>query len=127
VGADVIVALHFAFVAFVVLGGLLALRWPRVIWLHIPAVIWGAVIEFTGWICPLTPLENRLRRASGETGYQGDFIAHYILPVLYPNGLTRTDQLVLGGVALAINVVIYTFVAVRRRRSGTQRHMIVHR
>jgi Protein of Unknown function (DUF2784) len=116
VGADLIVALHFAFVAFVVLGGLLALRWPRVIWLHIPAVIWGAVIEFTGWICPLTPLENRLRRASGETGYQGDFIAHYILPVLYPNGLTRTDQLVLGGLALALNVVVYTFVAVRRRR-----------
>ena len=115
-GADLIVALHFAFVAFVVLGGLLALRWPRVIWLHIPAVIWGAVIEFTGWICPLTPLENRLRRASGETGYQGDFIAHYILPVLYPNGLTRTDQLVLGGLALALNVVVYTFVAVRRRR-----------
>jgi hypothetical protein len=116
VGADVIVALHFLFVAFVVLGGLLALRWPRVIWLHVPAVIWGALIEFTGWICPLTPLENRLRRASGESGYQGDFIAHYILPVLYPNGLTRTDQLMLGGLALAINVVIYTFVARRRRR-----------
>ena len=78
-------------------AALLALRWPRVIWLHVPAVIWGALIEFTGWICPLTPLENRLRRASGEAGYQGDFIAHYILPVLYPNGLTRTDQLVLGG------------------------------
>ena len=70
-GADLIVALHFAFVVFVVLGGLLALRWPRVIWLHMPAVIWGALVEFTGWICPLTPLENRLRRASGETGYRG--------------------------------------------------------
>ena len=115
-GADFIVALHFLFVAFVVLGGLLVLRWPRVIWLHVPAVIWGALVEFTGWICPLTPLENRLRRASGETGYQGDFIAHYILPVLYPNGLTRTDQLVLGGLALAINIVIYAFVAVRHRR-----------
>lgn len=113
--ADAVVALHFAFVVFVVLGGLLALRWPRIIWLHGPAVIWGALIEFNGWICPLTPLENRLRRAAGEAGYQGDFVAHYILPVLYPNGLTRTDQLVLGGLALAINVAIYTLVAVRRR------------
>jgi hypothetical protein len=117
--ADVIVALHVAFVAFVVLGGLLALRWPRIVWLHVPAVVWGALIEFTGWICPLTPLENRLRRASGAAGYQGDFIAHYILPVLYPNGLTRTDQLMLGGLALALNVVIYAVVAVRhRRRTG---------
>ena len=115
--AELIVAVHFAFVMFVVLGGLLALRWPRVAWIHLPAVIWGVLIEFTGWICPLTPLENRLRRASGEAGYQGDFIAHYILPVLYPDGLTRTDQLMLGGVALAINVAVYAFVIVRHRRS----------
>ncbi len=122
-----IVALHFVLLrrSSSVLGGLLALRWPRVVWLHVPAVIWGALVEFTGWICPLTPLENRLRRASGETGYQGDFIAHYILPALYPNGLTRTDQLVLGGMALALNVVIYT----SRGRSAVadraaQRHMI---
>ena len=114
--ADAIVALHFAFVVFVVLGGLLVLRWPRVVWLHVPAVVWGALVEFTGWICPLTPLENRLRRAAGETAYQGDFIAHHILPVLYPNGLTRTDQLVLGGAALALNAVIYGFAFVRRRR-----------
>ena len=114
--ANLIVALHFAFVVFVVLGGLLALRWPRVTWLHVPAVIWGALVEFTGWICPLTPLENRLRRAQGETGYQGDFIAHYILPALYPNGLTRRDQLMLGGLALAINVAIYAVVFVRHRR-----------
>ena len=115
-GADAIVALHFAFVIFVVLGGLLVFRWPRVVWLHIPAVIWGALVEFTGWICPLTPLENRLRTDAGETGYQGDFIAHYILPVLYPNGLTRKDQLVLGGAALALNAAIYAFAFVRRRR-----------
>lgn len=118
-GADVIVALHFAFVVFVVLGGLLVLRWPRVAWLHVPAVIWGALVEFTGWICPLTPLENRLRRAAGETGYQGDFIAHHILPVLYPNGLTRMDQLVLGGVALAINIVIYGAAIVRQAQKGS--------
>ena len=114
--ADLIVLLHFAFVVFVVLGGLLALRWPRVIWLHVPAVIWGAVVEFTGWICPLTPLENRLRAAAGESGYERDFIAHYILPALYPNGLTRNDQLMLGGIALAINVAIYAVVITRKGR-----------
>lgn len=114
--ADLIVLLHFAFVVFVVLGGLLALRWPRVVWLHVPAVIWGALVEFTGWICPLTPLENRLRAAAGESGYEGDFIARYILPALYPNGLTRNDQLMLGGIALAINVAIYTVVITRKGR-----------
>ena len=114
--ADLIVLLHFAFVVFVVLGGLLALRWPRVVWLHVPAVIWGALVEFTGWICPLTPLENRLRAAAGESGYEGDFIAHYILPALYPNGLTRNDQLMLGGIALALNVAIYTVVITRKGR-----------
>ena len=80
--------------------------------------IWGALVEFSGWICPLTPLENRLRRASGEAGYQGDFIAHYILPALYPEGLTRADQLVLGGIAIAINVAMYALVIVRHRRSA---------
>ena len=115
--ANLIVAIHFAFVLFVVLGGLLALRWPRIAWVHVPAVVWGALVEFTGWICPLTPLENRLRAAAGETTYRGDFIAHYILPVLYPNGLTRQDQLMLGALALAINVAIYTVVFVRHRRS----------
>lgn len=123
--AELIVAVHFAFVVFVVLGGLLALRWPRAAWIHLPAVIWGVLIEFTGWICPLTPLENRLRRASGEAGYQGDFIAHYILPVLYPDGLTRTDQLMLGGVAChqrcRVRVCHRPPSAIQR-----QRHMIWH-
>jgi hypothetical protein len=115
--ADLIVLIHFAFVLFVVLGGLLALRWPRIAWLHVPAVIWGALVEFTGWICPLTPLENRLRAAAGEANYEGDFIAHYILPALYPNGLTRSDQLMLGGIALAINIAIYA-VVINRRGKG---------
>jgi hypothetical protein len=114
--ANLIVLIHFAFVVFVVLGGLLAMRWPRAAWLHVPAVIWGALVEFTGWICPLTPLENRLRAAAGEASYEGDFIAHYILPALYPNGLTRSDQLMLGGLALGINVAIYAVVIVRHRR-----------
>jgi hypothetical protein len=95
-------------------------------WVHVPAVIWGALVEFTGWICPLTPLENRLRRAGGESGYERDFIAHYILPALYPDGLTRNDQLVLGGIALAVNVAIYTLVLARHRRVRRQRHMIGH-
>ena len=114
--ADLVVGVHAMFVAFVVVGGLLALRWPWVAVLHLPAAIWGALIEFQGWICPLTPLENRLRRSAGETGYQGDFIAHYVLPVLYPNGLTRRDQLVLGGIALTINIAIYAVVLARHRR-----------
>lgn len=114
--ADIIVVLHFTFVVFVVLGGLLALVWPRVIWIHVPAVVWGALVEFTGWICPLTPLENRLREAAGATAYEGDFIAHYILPMLYPDGLTRTDQLMLGTIALSINVAIYSLVFLRHRR-----------
>jgi hypothetical protein len=119
--ANLIVLVHFAFVVFVVLGGLLALRWPRAAWLHVPAVIWGALVEFTGWICPLTPLENRLRAAAGETSYEGDFIAHYILPALYPNGLTRSDQLMLGGLALGLNVAIYAVVIVRHRKGqGTR-------
>jgi hypothetical protein len=113
-------------VIFVVLGGLLVLWWPRLSWLHIPAVIWGVLIEFAGWICPLTPLENRLRSQQGEATYQGDFIAHYILPVLYPNGLTRRDQLFLGGLALALNVGIYTWIVVkhRRLRAKDKRHKI---
>ena len=116
--ADLIVVVHFLFVLFVVFGGLLAFRWPRIIWLHIPAVIWGVLIEFAGWICPLTPLENRLR-GTGEAGYQGDFIAHYILPVLYPEGLTRRVQWLLGVTALAINLAIYLWIFVRHRRSHT--------
>jgi hypothetical protein len=116
--ADLIVLVHFGFVIFVVLGALLVLRWPRVAWLHVPAVMWGALVEFTGWICPLTPLENRLRQASGESTYRGDFIAHYILPTLYPNGLTRRDQLALGAIALAVNIAIYTVVVIRHRRSA---------
>jgi len=114
--ADLVLFLHFLFVVFVVCGGALALRWPRIAWLHVPAVAWGVLVEFTGWICPLTPLENRLRHAQGESGYQGDFIAHHILPMLYPNGLTRRDQIVLGGLALCLNAFLYVLVYSRHRR-----------
>jgi Protein of Unknown function (DUF2784) len=105
--ADLVVLVHSAFVLFVVLGGLLALRWPRAAWLHLPAVLWGAGIEFMAGICPLTPLENHLRRLGGEAGYRGGFVEHYVLPVLYPDGLTRGVQLGLGTFVLILNVVVY--------------------
>ena len=118
--ADLIVLLHVLFVLFVVCGGVLALWWPRIIWIHVPAVVWGVLIEFFGWICPLTPLENRLRRAQGDAGYEGDFIAHYILPLLYPGGLTRGRQFVLGVLALSINLAVYSLVFARHRRSAAK-------
>ena len=118
--ADLLVALHLAFVLFVVLGGLLVLRWHRLGYIHVPAVIWGAGIEFTGRICPLTPLENAMRVRAGEPGYSGSFIEHYILPVLYPTGLTRTVQLVLGAIVVLINVGVYWQVL--RSRSPTTPH-----
>ena len=114
--ADAVVVLHAAFVLFVVLGGLAALRWPRAAWLHLPAALWGAGIEFAGGICPLTPLENRLRRLGGEAGYEGGFVEHYLWPVLYPSGLTREVQVALGLAVLAVNVAVYATVIRRQCR-----------
>jgi len=114
--AAAVVVLHLLFVLFVVLGGLLALRWPRAAWVHLPAAVWGVAVEFTGWFCPLTPLENRLRELAGLETYESDFIGRYALPLLYPEGLTREVQLLLGGIALGVNVLIYTRVIVRARR-----------
>jgi uncharacterized protein DUF2784 len=118
--ADLLVVLHLLFVAFVGLGGLLVLRWARVAWLHLPAALWGMGIELTGRICPLTPLEQELRRRAGESAYQGDFVSHYLLPVLYPRGLTRGSQLVLAALVLGINLAIYS-VVLRRRRATAPR------
>jgi hypothetical protein len=115
--ADAVLVAHLAFVLFVTLGGLLVLKWRRLAWLHIPAAAWGATIEFAGWICPLTPLENDLRARAGQSGYEGDFIARYLMPVVYPDGLTRQDQLLLGSAALAINLAIYVWLL----RQGGQR------
>jgi hypothetical protein len=114
--ADLTVILHFLFILFVVFGGLLALRWRWLPWIHLPAAAWGGFVELTGRICPLTPLENRLRRAAGSAGYEGDFIEHYLLPVIYPAGLTREIQFALAAMLVAINVVIYAVVW--RRRVG---------
>jgi uncharacterized protein DUF2784 len=102
-----VVLVHAAFVLFVVVGGLLIIRWPRVIWLHVPAVAWGVLIEYADWICPLTPLENALRERAGLPAYSGDFIGEHVLPLLYPEHLTRMTQLGLGTLALVINAVIY--------------------
>lgn len=105
--ADLLVVLHAAFVAFVVAGGLLVLRWRRLAWLHLPVAVWGALISFTGWVCPLTPWEQRLRRLGGEAGYRGGFIDHYLLPVLYPEGLSRGHQIVLGLLVILVNAAVY--------------------
>jgi hypothetical protein len=114
--ADILVVLHLAFVLFALLGGLLVYRWPRWAWLHVPAFAWGAVIEFNDWICPLTPLEQRFRAAAGEGGYSGGFVEHYLLPMLYPEGLTREIQLGLGLLVLGVNAVVYGAWLWRMRR-----------
>lgn len=115
--ADVTVIAHFAFVLFAVFGGFLVLKWKRCAWIHVPVVLWAALIEFTGWICPLTPLENWLRAQAGTGGYSSSFIEHYILPVLYPTQLTRQLQITLGLVVLGINLGIYGWV-LRRAAKG---------
>jgi uncharacterized protein DUF2784 len=117
--ADIVVVLHLAFVLFVLLGGLLVLRWRWVAYLHVPAAIWGALIELAGWVCPLTPLENRLRTAAGGMAYEGDFVEHYILPVLYPVALTRNIQLLLGCLVLGLNLGIYGYLLRRSATNGT--------
>lgn len=116
--ADLVVLAHFAFVIFVIAGALLLLhsRWWAV--LHVPAFLWGALIEFRGWICPLTPLENALRVRAGQAGYTGGFIAHYITPILYPAGLTRRIEVVLGTLVLVGNLLLYWWVWHRPKSAG---------
>ena len=112
--ADVLVVVHGAFVLFVVAGGLTVLwrRWMA--WVHLPCAAWGAAIEFGGWICPLTPWEQSLRRQAGAAGYSGGFIEHYLIPLIYPAGLTRGLQIALGVVVLVANVAVYARVFARR-------------
>lgn len=114
--ADAVLLLHLAFILFVVFGALLVWRFRRLAWLHLPAVTWAGVIEVTGWVCPLTPLENHLRRLGGEVGYAGGFIEHYLLPVIYPPGLTHDIQLGLGLAVTAINGLAYGWLLFRARR-----------
>ena len=114
--ADFVVLVHALFIAFVVFGGLLTLRWPRAKWAHLPVAAYGAAIELIGWTCPLTPLEKSLRLAAGGVDYRGGFIEHYLIPLIYPAGLTPRVQLVLGMLVLVINVLVYGIVALRRRQ-----------
>ena len=108
--ADVIVLIHFCFILFVIFGGLLALKWRKFIWLHIPAMTWGILIEFSGWICPLTTLENELDRNNKAEAYSTGFIEHYIIPIIYPEGLTRDIQVILGIALIVFNLFIYTLL-----------------
>jgi len=118
--ADFIVLIHFVFVVFAVFGGVLVARWRRVAPVHLAAVVWAALIEFSGWICPLTPLENWLREKSSGAVYHTDFVAHYILPILYPEGLTRAAQIALGTLVILINLGIYGW-AFRRKGEHSAR------
>ena len=115
--ADTVLVVHLAFVAFVVLGAALVALWPKLLLLHVAAVAWGVLVELSGLICPLTPLEVHLRQLGGEAGYSGGFIQHYVAGVLYPAGLTRTVQVWLGIAAAAFNVGVYSCIILRKRRS----------
>jgi len=125
IAADAVVLLHLAFILFVLFGAWCVLRWKWMAWLHPPAVLWGAGVEFFGWICPLTPLEQRLRETAGQQGYSGGFVEHYVVPVMYPVGLTPTIQLWLGIFVVALNIALYSFVLVRWRRR--RRHAVGRR
>ena len=118
--ADATVIVHLAFVAFVVCGGVLALRWRRVAWFHLPAAAWGAWVEFAGWVCPLTPLENWLRQRGGEAVYASSFVERYLLPVLYPSSLSRDAQWALGALVILVNAVVYAVVLRSRRKQRTR-------
>lgn len=120
--ADSVVVFHLAFIVFVLAGGLLVLRWKWLAIVHLPSMIWGAVVEFFHLYCPLTPLENRLRAMAGEQGYAGGFIEHYVLALIYPSGLTPQVQLWLGSVVVLVNGLVYGILAAqlfRLRRSSS--------
>ena len=117
VTADLLVLLHLAFIIFVIAGGLAVLKWQWMAWLHLPAAAWGALIEFRGWVCPLTPLEKNLRRLAGEEGYSEGFIEHYLLQIVYPPGFTRDIQVGLGIAVILINMLIYGVLLYRSLRS----------
>lgn len=117
--ADLVLVVHGLFIVFVVAGGFLALRWPRVAWIHLPLAAWGAWVELANEVCPLTPLENSLRRAAGEAGYEGGFLERYLLGMIYPEGLTRDVQILLGTLVVVVNLVVYGFVLHRRRSART--------
>jgi len=110
IAATAVALLHGAFIVFVVLGGLIVLRQPKLAWIHVPAAIWGALIEFAGWYCPLTNLENWCRARAGLAGYDEGFVAHYLFAVIYPSGLTRGMEIAIGLFVLVVNVTVYVKV-----------------
>lgn len=114
--ADFAVVVHFLFIIFVVMGSLLVFRWRRLAWIHLPTAIWGVLIEWMGWICPLTPLENFLRKRGQLATYPSGFIEHYIIPIIYPNGLTRKCQILIGTALIVINIIIYGCILYRLKR-----------
>ena len=119
--ADIVVVVHFTFILSTFLGGFFVVRWPRLAWLHVPIMLWAILIEFFGWTCPLTPLEHWLRLQSGSCMYATSFTEHYILPLIYPSGLTYQIQVILGTLVLVINALVYTWVIRRhlvRRESS---------
>lgn len=119
--ADAVLILHLAFVLFVIGGGVLVLKWPKLGWVHLPVALWGVIVEWAGLVCPLTPLENSLRQQAGAAGYGGGFIEHYIAATLYPQSLTRSIQLLLGAGVLLVNGLIYWRLLSRQRRTDRGR------
>jgi len=119
--ANLVVVLHLGFICFVIFGGLLTLKWRWIVFLHVPAAVWGALIEYQGWLCPLTPLELKLRRVSGQSGYSSGFIEHYLLPILYPDYLNQDIQVILGSMVVVINLGIYAwlFTLLIKKEGGT--------
>jgi len=115
---DGVVIFHLAFIVFVVLGGMLVFAWPKIIWLHLPCLIWGIFIELTGGICPLTPLELYLRAKAGEPAYVGDFIIHYIDPIIYPGGLTREVQILLSALVILVNAAVYGWLLLHKKKGA---------
>ena len=117
--ADLLVLFHLVFILYVIAGALLIFKWPKTLWLHLPSCFWGMTVEFTGWICPLTPWEIRLRRLAGEEGYTGSFIEHYLIPIIYPSGLNREIQMLMGCIVLIVNLSLYTLILIKRRKRKT--------
>lgn len=125
IAADLVMLAHFLFIAFALLGSLLLPRFPRLIWLHVPALAWGMYIELSGDTCPLTPLENHFRVLAGEGEYFGGFIAHYLGPIIYPAGLTRGMQFLAFGILVAVNALGYAlYLRARRRRERSPRKAV---
>ncbi len=120
IAAEVIVVLHLVFILFVIVGGLTLFKWPWMIWVHVPAAVWGGLVELVGAPCPLTPLENHLRQAGNADAYSGGFIDHYIMPIVYPPGLTRQTQVILGVLILVVNFAIYFKFLTRKTKVGKE-------